>query len=123
MRRNNIIKTYLLVVVCLIFTTQFVFAAGIKERMKARLPVIAGLKAKGIIGENNQGYLGFVTATKTEETVIAAENTDRKAIYSHFAKQQNTTVDVVEKIQAKRKAEKTKSGQFYQAADGKWVKK
>ncbi len=123
MRRNNIIKTYLLVVVCLIFTTQFVFAAGIKERMKARLPVIAGLKAKGIIGENNQGYLGFVTATKTEEAVIAAENKDRKAIYSHFAKQQSTTVDVVEKVQAKRKAEKTKPGQFYQAVDGKWIKK
>ncbi len=121
--RHNIIKTYMLVIVCLIFTTQFVFAAGIKERMKARLPVIAGLKAKGIIGENNKGYLGFVTAAKADEAVIAAENKDRKAIYSHFAKQQNTTVDVVEKIQAKRKAEKTKPGQFYQAADGKWIKK
>ncbi len=122
MRRNYIIKTFMFVV-CLIFTTQFVFAAGIKERMKARLPVIAALKAKGIIGENNQGYLGFVTATKADEAVITAENKDRKAIYSHFAKQQNTTVDVVEKVQAKRKAEKTKSGQFYQAADGKWIKK
>ncbi len=123
MKPNTIIKTYIIVIVCLIFTSQIAFAAGIKERMKARLPVIVDLKAKGLIGENNQGYLGFVTAIKAEEAVIAAENKDRKAIYSHFAKQQNATVDVVEKIQAKRKAEKTKSGQFFQSPDGAWVKK
>jgi len=122
MRRKNIIKAYIFVV-CLIFTTQFVFAAGIKERMKARLPVIAGLKAKGIVGENNQGYLGFVTEKEAEPAVIEAENKDRKAIYSHFAKQQNTTVDVVEKVQAKRKADKTKPGQFYQDPNGEWIKK
>ena len=123
MKTTNIIKMNMLIIVCLIFSTQLVFGAGIKERMKIRLPVIATLKAKGIIGENNKGYLGHVGSTKAEEAVIAAENKDRKAIYDHFAKQQNTTIDVVENVQAKRKAEKIKPGQFYQAADGNWIKK
>lgn len=123
MKQKNRIKTYTLVIVCLIFSSQLVFAASIKERMKARLPIIATLKADGIIGEDNKGYLGFVTEKRAEKELIAAENEDRKKIYLHFAKQQNTTVDVVEKIQAKRKAEKTKAGQFYQAPDGNWVQK
>jgi len=120
---RKILKIYILVILCLAISSQFAFSAGIKERMKKRLPVIAQLKAKGIIGENNKGYLGFVTSVKTEESVVAAENKDRKMIYSHFAKQQKTAVDVVEKIQAKRKAQKAKPGHFFQSPDGKWQKK
>ncbi len=123
MNIRNITKISVLLIVCLIFSSQFACAAGIKDRMKKRLPVIADLKAKGIIGENNSGYLGFVTGKRVKEDVIAAENKDRKAVYNHFAKQQNTTIDVVEKVQAKRKTDKTKSGQFFQNKKGKWIKK
>jgi len=123
MNIRNIIKFNLIVVVCLIISSQLAFAEGIKQRMKQRLPEIAKLKKKGIIGENNRGYLGFVTQVRDQEQLVAAENKDRKKIYSHFAKQQKTTVDVVEKIQAKRKAEKTKPGQYFQKKGGKWIKK
>ncbi|MBT4874107.1 MAG: DUF1318 domain-containing protein, partial [Desulfobacula sp.] len=107
MNIREIFKIYVLLIVCLIFSSQLAFAAGIKDRMKQRLPVIADLKAKGIIGEDNKGYLGFVTSQKPHQGVIAAENKDREMIYMHFAKQQKTTVNVVEKIQANRKAERT----------------
>ncbi|NOX33865.1 MAG: YdbL family protein [Deltaproteobacteria bacterium] len=123
MNIRNIIKIHILLVGCLIISSQFALGAGIKQRMKNRLPVIADLKSKGIIGENNRGYLGFVTSTKAKEDVIAAENKDRKAIYTYFAKQQNTSVEVVEKVQAKRKAQKAKPGQFFQDPGGKWIKK
>jgi uncharacterized protein YdbL (DUF1318 family) len=123
MNIRNMTKIFVLLIVCLIVSSQFAFAAGIKERMKQRLPAIADLKANGIVGENNKGYLGFVTGKKVQEDVVAAENKDRKAVYGYFAKQQNTTIDVVEKIQAKRKADKTKSGQFFQNDAGAWIKK
>ena len=49
----------ILIINVLILLGVFVFVgtsmAGIKERMKQRLPVIVELKAKGIVGENNQG--------------------------------------------------------------------
>ena len=123
MNIRKIFKIYVLLIVCLIFSSQLAFAAGIKDRMKQRLPVIADLKAKGIIGEDNQGYLGFVTSEKPHQGVIAAENKDREMIYMHFAKQQKTTVNVVEKIQANRKAERTKTGEFFQNQDGSWHKR
>ncbi len=121
MKLNKILKICLLLILCL-FVTQVAFG-GVKERMKERLPVIAQLKTKGIIGENNQGYLGFVSGTRENEALIAAENKDRKAVYTYFAKQQNTKLEVVEQVQGKRKAEKAKPGEFIQNAGGSWVKK
>ncbi|WP_299977385.1 YdbL family protein [Desulfobacula sp.] len=123
MNIRNVFKIHVLIIVCLVVSSQFALADGIKERMKQRLPVIADLKAKGIIGEDNKGYLGFVTDTRVHEGVIAADNKDRKMIYSHFAKQQNTSLNVVEKVQAKRKAERAKPGEFFQNPDGSWHKK
>ncbi len=123
MNIRKIFKISVLLILCLIVSSQFALAAGIKDRMKQRLPAIADLKAKGIIGEDNSGYLGFVTGAKAQEEVIAAENKDRKTVYSHFAKQQKTTINIVEKIQAKRKAERTKPGEFFQNPDGSWHKK
>ncbi len=122
MKLSKTLKISLLVSLALLFVSQAAIA-GIKERMNARLPVIADLKTKGIIGENNQGYLGFVTENRTQQALIAAENKDRKAIYSYFAKQQNTTLETVEKIQAARKAKKAKPGEFVQNPDGAWVRK
>ncbi len=123
MKIRRIFNIYVLIIICLVISTQIACATGIKERMKQRLPAIAALKTKGIVGENNRGYLGFVASTRAQEDVIAAENKDRKAIYTYFAKQQKTTLDKVEGIQAKRKAAKAKSGEFIQKPDGAWVKK
>ena len=104
-------------------SSQLSLAQGIHERMKQRLPAIAALKTNGIIGENNQGYLGFVTEARAQEDIITAENKDRKKVYTYFAKEQETTLDFVEKIQAKRKADRTSSGEFFQKPNGTWVKK
>ncbi|MCP4673198.1 MAG: YdbL family protein [Desulfobacula sp.] len=118
-----IFKIYIFIIVSIAISSQLALAQGIKERMKQRLPAIAALKTQGIIGENNQGYLGFVTQARAQEDVITAENKDRKKVYTYFAKQQKTTLAVVEKIQAQRKAEKTDPGEFFQKSDGAWVKK
>jgi len=123
MNIRSIFKIYIFIIISLVISSQLVLAEGIKERMKKRLPAIAALKTKGIIGENNKGYLGFVTSVMEQEDVINTENIDRKKVYTYFAKQQNTTLDIVENIQAQRKAEKTDPGEFFQNPDGTWVKK
>ena len=66
-------------------------AQDIKEQMKARLPTIVDLKDRGIVGENNKGYLEFRSDTKEQEDVVAAENRDRRQVYSAIAAQQGTT--------------------------------
>jgi len=98
-------------------------AQGIKERMKQRLPVIVELKAKGIVGENNSGYLAFVTGKKVNENIVASENKDRKTIYAHIAKQQNTSLALVEKRRATALAGRAAPGEFIQKADGAWIRK
>ena len=55
-------------------------ADGLKERMAARLPEIMALKDKGIIGEDNQGYLQFVGAAREKADLMQAENNDRRQV-------------------------------------------
>lgn len=99
-------------------------AQGIKERMQERLPVIAELKKQGIVGENNRGYLDFVGNIKTHEALIAQENQDRKTVYAHIAKQQNTSLLVVEKNRALQLIERAAPGTYVQTLDGTtWVQK
>ena len=123
MNTHKLLKMAPLLMIFLLLSISYVSADEIKDRMVQRLPVIADLKTKGIIGEDNRGYLGFVSGNRVMEDVIAAENADRKTVYEIFAKQQNNSLDVVETVQGARKAEKTAPGEFYQTLDGQWVKK
>lgn len=99
------------------------FSAGIKERMKQRLPQIVDLKNKGIIGETNTGYLGFITAKKEQQDMVAAENQDRKAIYTQIAKQQNVSIQLVQKRRAESLFSNGTAGHYYQNEAGAWIKK
>jgi uncharacterized protein YdbL (DUF1318 family) len=91
--------------------------------MKNRLPVIKELKAKGIVGEDNKGYLQFVGGNKAKADVVAAENKDRKTVYAAIAKQQGTTAELVGKRRAVQIAKKANKGKWVQDASGNWNKK
>jgi len=99
------------------------FADDIKTRMKQRLPVIIELKTKGIVGENNAGYLEFIGTKKEQADVVAAENEDRKTVYAAIAKQQGTTAELVGKRRALQIAKKANPGEWVQDASGKWLQK
>jgi uncharacterized protein YdbL (DUF1318 family) len=102
----------------------FAGADDIKARMQERLPTIVQMKSDGLIGEDNKGYLEFVPgAAKKNETVIAAENNDRKSVYSAIAQQQKTTPELVGERRAIQIAEKGSPGEWFQDASGKWYKK
>ena len=98
-------------------------AASLKERFIQRLPVIQELKQKGVVGENNQGFLAYRTNDKAHQDVVDAENADRRKVYQAIAKQQKTTVEVVGQRRALQIAQKAKNGEWLQAADGKWYRK
>ncbi len=123
MNGRNLWKMIPLLMLFFLLLSPCALADAIKDRMMQRLPAIADLKTKGIIGEDNRGYIGYVTGNRVMEDVIAAENVDRKTVYEIFAKQQNTGLDVVETVQGARKAEKANPGEFYQNREGQWVKK
>jgi uncharacterized protein YdbL (DUF1318 family) len=120
-------KAYLAVVAIFLFvvfaTGAFPSAKEIRARMLARLPEIKALKDKGLIGENNKGFLEFVGQQKEKPKVVAAENQDRQMVYKAIAKQQGTTVDLVGKHRAIQIANKARPGEWLQDADGKWYQK
>jgi uncharacterized protein YdbL (DUF1318 family) len=99
------------------------FSDDIKARMIARIPVLRDLKAQGIIGENNQGYLEYRGSKRPHEDVVQAENQDRRTVYSAIAKQQGATEELVGKQRAVQIAEKADSGEWLQNAAGKWYQK
>lgn len=123
MNRLRRVKISLLIA-CLVFA--FVapaIAQDIKARMRARLPVIVSLKAQGIVGENNQGFLTALKSAGGQQGVVDAENQDRRIIYSAIAKKQGTSPALVGQRRAMRIAQKADPGTMIQDASGNWRKK
>ena len=120
---NRIIFIVIVVAAALFFTGLHAPAASVKERMLARIPAINTLKDKGIIGENNKGYLEYRSADRPEQQLVNGENNDRKSVYQAIAKQQGTTAELVGKRRALQIAEKAEPGEWLQDSSGKWYKK
>lgn len=99
------------------------FADSIQDRMTQRLPQIVALKNKGIIGETNTGYLGFVTAKKEKQDVVAAENKDRKAAYTLIAKKTKESIQFIQRRRAASLFANGTRGHYYQNQAGAWIKK
>ena len=122
--KNISIKHIVALIMVLLFIPAFLcFAGSIKERMKTRLPLIKELKAKCLIGEDNQGYLQFISQDKTGEDIVNEENNDRKKIYDAIAKQQGTTGDMVGRLRAKKIVKNGLSGEYFMDKTGKWYQK
>jgi len=113
----------ILTVIVVPAVSAFAGASEIKARMKARLPVIKELKAKGVIGENNTGFLEFRGGNTEKQDLVAAENDDRKSVYNAIAKQQGAASEVVGKRRALQIAGKAKPGEWVQDDAGTWYQK
>ncbi len=98
-------------------------AQDIKARMRDRLPVIVELKAQGVVGEDNQGYLAVLKDAGDKQGVVDAENQDRRKVYTAIAKQQGTTPVLVGQRRAMQIAQNADPGTMLQDADGHWRKK
>ena len=123
MRPKTIIVLLPVFILGILLTNAYASSKAIKKRMIERLPTIRALKEKGLVGENNKGYLEFVGSKKEKADVIEAENKDRKKVYGAIAKQQGTTVELVGKHRAIQLAKKAKPGEWLQDANSKWYQK
>jgi hypothetical protein len=123
MKQRTLTKILTFVVIGFFMLGVSASADDLKTRMKKRLPVLKELKAKGIVGEDNKGYLQFVGEQKTKADVVAAENKDRETVYAAIAKQQGTTAELVGKRRALQISQKAGPGEWVQDKGGKWLKK
>lgn len=115
----------------LVFVCAVAFAAvglvraqGARGRMEQRLPALDALRARGVVGENNQGFVevrsgGDDAAAK----LVAAENQDRTTVYANIAQKNGVTPDEVGRRRARKIAENANPGVWLQAPDGTWYQK
>ncbi len=123
MKQRGILLFGSVLLVGLLFLSGTAGAQDIKARMKDRLPIINELKAKGIVGENNQGFLEFVGGQREKPEVVKAENEDRAVVYAAIAKQQGVSAELVGQRRAAQLRELANPGEWLQNEGGEWVKK
>ena len=97
---------------------------AVKQRLQQRVSAIDGLKARGLIGENNRGYLeARGSLAGADSSLMSAENADRGTVYAAIAQQTGTASDQVGRARAKKIAENSKPGVWLQKESGEWYKK
>ncbi len=96
---------------------------------KARAHELQALKAKGLIGENNKGFITILKSSSIqtkEKILVEAENHDRKFIYNTVVAQNHLGDKGLVKVEddfAKTHSGRVKKGDFIQTPSGKWIQK
>ena len=98
--------------------------AAVKKSMLERKPAVEQLLAAKTVGENNAGFLEAIGKVADADTqTVAAENADRKTVYTAIAAKNGTDVVKVGQLRAEEIAGKAKAGTLLQGKDGRWAEK
>lgn len=99
-------------------------ADSVKDRMAARAPEILKLKAQGLVGENNQGYLEVRgSGGGGAAGLVEAENQDRQLVYKAIAAKTGASAAQVGQRAAAKRAEVAGGGEWLQKSSGEWYRK
>jgi uncharacterized protein YdbL (DUF1318 family) len=99
------------------------------QSRRERRAALREWKARGCLGETNQGLLEARTGegcTAEALELMRAENADRLVIYQAFMKENNIPASDTPRVRsafAKARQERSRPGDWIQAEDGRWVKK
>ncbi|HYE41848.1 MAG TPA: YdbL family protein [Caulobacteraceae bacterium] len=83
-------------------------------------------KDRGVVGEQADGFVGFVTDTDDAalKAAVAEMNAARAAYYRQLAAQRNVPVEAVGAATATQLLNtKVTAGEYYRTADGAWKRK
>jgi len=99
--------------------------SDLQQRFKQRYPKLMAAKNAGTIGETHAGWVEVVKppAQSDVQSLVDAENADRKKLYAIIAEKEGTTPQHVAERNAIRNFEKADSGHWLKTADGVWKKK
>lgn len=80
-------------------------------------------KAKGLIGEQLDGYVGAVGGDDSVQSLVNEVNAKRKAKYEEVAKKRGAPAEAVAQIAGKKLIERAPVGQFFRDSNGQWLQK
>lgn len=107
-------KKIIFTAILLLSVVQSAFALTLKEA-----------KQQGLVGERNDGYIGYVVspASAQVKALVKGVNNKRKAKFTDTAAKNNIKTEQVANRFYQRAITQTQAGHYYQNAGGKWVKK
>jgi hypothetical protein len=88
--------------------------------------MIDAAKARGVVGEQFDGYLGIRTTTADAglRTAVEVTNSARRQVYARGAAQAGTTTEVAAaRMFESQLLPRITSGQWYKNAQGQWVQR
>lgn len=88
--------------------------------------LVDAAKAKGLVGERTNGFLGFVTASSDAGLKAAVDeiNAGRHDVYAQAAAKNNVSIDAAGQSAFTNVIfPKLAAGQYYQTAAGTWAQK
>ena len=99
-------------------------ALAVAAPVLAADPVVESALSSGTVGEQWDGYLGFVSAPSADlKAAVDAINIKRRAGYTQIAAARNVTVDQFAQTTACSTLRAVKPGQAYKLKDGGWRKR
>lgn len=107
-------KQIILAIALAILSVHAAYALTLKEAKQA-----------GLVGERNDGYVGYLVNPPSEETkaVVKSVNNKRREVFIDTARKNNLTVEQVALLFYQRAVEETEAGNFFQDPEGNWVEK
>lgn len=99
-------------------------SAAVAQPISAKATVDAA-KAKGTVGEQGDGLLGFVSGSADAATTAAVNeiNNGRRKVYAETAAKAGVTPEAAGEAAAQLLLQKIPSGQYYKPLGGSWAKK
>ena len=96
------------------------------DSRRGRFDQLKGAKAKGSVGEDNQGHVAALSGGPEIHSLVEAENQDREAIYRAIVDQNQLPADAMSTIRAtfaEVEREKAEPGEKIQLPSGEWTAK
>ena len=87
--------------------------------------LVVGAKARGAVGEQGDGFLGFVMAAADPAlaAAVAEINAGRAQVYRETAARTGVTVDAAGQATAQQLFARLPAGQYFKPLTGNWVRK
>jgi uncharacterized protein YdbL (DUF1318 family) len=91
----------------------------------AQKAAVDAAKVQGVVGEQGDGFLGFVSASSdpTLTASVAAINAARSALYADTAAKTGVTAAAAGQATARQLYDRIPAGQWYRPLGGGWTKK
>lgn len=99
-------------------------AAAIAGVALAASPIVERAKDQCIVGEQADGYLGFVPGKDADDALrreVRDINQQRKAYYADLARRNGVSIEVTATLTAQKLINQARSGQCVRDQNGDWI--